>query len=212
MQVQLPLFASPARSLPEGFSYCPDVISADEEKELLAEIAPLPFQEFQFHGFEGKRRVVSFGWRYDFSEHKALPAPEIPPFLRELCRKVQAASGFALDDLQQILVTEYAAGAPIGWHKDRPVFGNVMAFRWRRRAPFGFESPPVTASGSGSPCFWNRVRRTYSRVPRAGLGSIVSRRWMSYAIRSRSEIGGRTEPLQAMRTKRKRNEPARHYR
>jgi alkylated DNA repair dioxygenase AlkB len=28
--------------------------------------------------------------------------------------------------LQQVLVTEYPLGAPIGWHKDRPEFGGVV--------------------------------------------------------------------------------------
>jgi alkylated DNA repair dioxygenase AlkB len=128
-------------ALPDGFGYQPEVISPDEESRLLADIAPLPFREFQFHGFEGKRRVVSFGWRYDFEEHTALPADPIPEFLIELCRKAQAASGFSLPHLQQVLVTEYAPGAPIGWHKDRPFFEDVMGlslaapclFRMRKR-------------------------------------------------------------------------------
>jgi len=139
---QLTLFAPPPRHpLPEGFAYRPDVISIDEETRLLAELAPLPFKEFQFQGFEGKRRVVSFGWRYDFNEHKVLPADPIPEFLREVCRRIQQVSGFDFRDLQQVLVTQYAPGAPIGWHKDRPVFGNVMGlslgsactFRLRKR-------------------------------------------------------------------------------
>ena len=113
-------------ALPPGLLYRPDVLTRDDEGRLLARIADLPFKEFQFHGFEGKRRVVSFGWRYDFSAHKALPAEPIPDFLLELYRKVQAASGFALPDLAQVLVTEYAPGAPIGWHKDRPFFEDVM--------------------------------------------------------------------------------------
>jgi alkylated DNA repair dioxygenase AlkB len=93
---------------------------------LVDQIAELPFKEFEFHGFEGKRRVVSFGCRYDFSQHKALPADPVPPFLLDFYRKVQAASGFVLPRLQQVLVTEYSPGAPIGWHKDRPVFNDVM--------------------------------------------------------------------------------------
>lgn len=101
-------------------------MTRDDEGRLLAQIADLPFKEFQFRGFEGKRRVVSFGWCYDFSEHKALPADPIPDFLLELYRKIQAASGFALPNLAQVLVTEYAPGAPIGWHKDRPFFDDVM--------------------------------------------------------------------------------------
>src|SRR5438105_332537 len=98
---QLMLFARPSAPLPEGFVYEPDVISPDEESRLLREITPLPLKEFRFHGFEGKRRVVSFGWRYDFSEHKAVPADPIPPFLLEGFRKVQAASGFTLPDVEQ---------------------------------------------------------------------------------------------------------------
>ena len=93
---------------------------------MLAKLERLPFKEFQFHGFEGKRRVVSFGSRYDFTERRALPADPIPLFLLEVCHRVQAVSGFTLRNLEQVLVSEYAPGAPIGWHKDRPVFGNVM--------------------------------------------------------------------------------------
>src|ERR1041385_6579916 len=115
---QLMLFTRPPVTLPEGFVYRPDVISADEESWLLCEITSLPFKEFQFHGFEGKRCVVSFGWRYDFSENKAVPADPIPPFLLELFQKVQGITGFAVPDIEQVLVTEYAPGAPIGWHKD----------------------------------------------------------------------------------------------
>jgi alkylated DNA repair dioxygenase AlkB len=102
------------------------VISPDSERSLLREIAPLPFKEFQFHGFEEKRRVVSFGWRYDFSENKALPADPIPPFLLEVFPKVHGVIGFAVPDLEHVVVTEYAPGAPVGWHKDKPVFGDVM--------------------------------------------------------------------------------------
>ena len=69
----------------------------------MADIQRLPFKEFQFHGFEGKRRVVSFGWRYDFSQHRALPADPIPAFLRQTCLKVQTASGFPLPELEQVL-------------------------------------------------------------------------------------------------------------
>jgi len=147
---QLSLFSPRSRTLPEGFSYCPDVISTDAESRLLAEIAPLPFKEFQFHGFEGKRRVVSFGWRYDYTEHKALPADPIPPFLREVCRNIQAASGFYLPEVEQVLITEYAPGAPIGWHKDRPVFGNVMGLSLASPCTFRLRK----AEGGGK---WQRV-------------------------------------------------------
>ena len=68
--------------LPEGFRYAPSLLDAAEEQALLAEIRALPFRDFEFHGFVGKRRIVSFGWRYDFNggglsktgaPHDALP-------------------------------------------------------------------------------------------------------------------------------------------
>jgi alkylated DNA repair dioxygenase AlkB len=134
-----PMPVDPA--LPPGFLYCSEAITLDEELRLLERIADLPLKEFQFHGFEGKRRVVSFGWRYDFSEHKALPADPIPDFLLETHRTVQAASGFALPHLAQVLVTEYSSGAAIGWHKDRPFFEDVLGVSLGSACNFRLRKP-----------------------------------------------------------------------
>ena len=131
----------PLSDLPEGFRYKSDLIDIDVERYLIESMLALDFAPFQFHGFEGKRRVVSFGWRYDFSEHKALPAEPIPDFLLEMHRQVQAASGFALEDLAQAPVTEYAPGAPIGWHKDRPFFGDVMGLSLASACNFRLRKP-----------------------------------------------------------------------
>ena len=40
--------------------------------------------------------------------------------------RAEALAGTAPGGLQQVLITEYAAGAAIGWHKDRSVFGDVV--------------------------------------------------------------------------------------
>jgi alkylated DNA repair dioxygenase AlkB len=79
-----------------------------------------------------------------------VPADPIPDFLLELYRNVQAASGFALPDLAQVLVTEYAPGAPIGWHKDRPFFGDVMGLSLASACNFRLRKP--LAEGK-----WQRV-------------------------------------------------------
>ena len=47
--------------LPTGFRYQEDLLEREVEHKLLVEIERLPFAPFQFHGFEGKRCVVSFG-------------------------------------------------------------------------------------------------------------------------------------------------------
>lgn len=54
-------------NLPEGMRYRAQLIARAEEKALIARVRELPFKEFDFHGFKGKRRTVSFGWQYEFS-------------------------------------------------------------------------------------------------------------------------------------------------
>jgi alkylated DNA repair dioxygenase AlkB len=86
----------------------------------------LPFRAFEFHGFTGKRRTVSFGWRYDFNGGGLTKTEDMPDFLSSLRARAEWFAGTAPGDLQQVLVTEYCPGAAVGWHKDRSVFGDVV--------------------------------------------------------------------------------------
>ena len=125
MPDQLDIFgAGPA--LPEGFRYAPDLLSRDAERALLAEFEALPFREFEFHGYTGKRRVVSFGWKYDFAARVLHEADDMPPFLVALRETAAAVAELAPGALQHVLVTEYGPGAAIGWHRDKDVFGEVV--------------------------------------------------------------------------------------
>ena len=66
---------------------------------------------------------------------------DMPGFLLPVREKAAAFANISADALQQVLVTEYGPGAAIGWHRDRPVFGDVVGlsllssctFRLRRR-------------------------------------------------------------------------------
>ena len=113
-------------SFPEGFVYQTEVLSPADEQVLHHEIEKLPFQEFDFHGFLGKRRVVSFGWKYDFAAATLRQADPIPDFLVAARRKAAAAVNRTPEMFEQVLVTEYSPGAGIGWHKDKAVFGEVI--------------------------------------------------------------------------------------
>jgi alkylated DNA repair dioxygenase AlkB len=124
-QHQADLFSTFPR-LPEGFRYRPDLIDQAAERELVGFFASLPFREFEFHGFLGRRRVVSFGWRYDFNEGGLRPAEPIPDFLHPVRREAAAFAGKEEAVFAQALVTEYPPGAAIGWHRDRSVFGDVI--------------------------------------------------------------------------------------
>jgi alkylated DNA repair dioxygenase AlkB len=146
---QQPLFESslPAPRAPDGFAYRPDFLSPEEEAQLAAWLATQPFQAFQFRGYEGKRRVVSFGWRYDFTRSHLEQADDMPAELLAVRARAAEFVGLAPEDLQQCLLNEYLPGAPIGWHRDRPIFEKVVgisllapcSFRFRRRVGEGFE-------------------------------------------------------------------------
>jgi len=155
MKSQLTLFgAQPtAPALPDGFKYEPEIITRDEEKKLVEHIRELPLKEFEFHGFIGKRRTVSYGWKYSFADAKLYKSDDIPPFLVSLREVAAQFAGVDARQLQQVLVTEYDAGAAIGWHRDKSVFGDVIGisllsavpFRLRRKAGNGWERVTVTA-------------------------------------------------------------------
>src|SRR5437868_9569508 len=147
------MFSGAEPALPDGFIYRERVLSADAERALVDEIRTLPLREFEFRGYTGKRRVVSFGWRYDFNDAVLHKADDMPPFLRALREAAADVAGLAPDALQHVLVTEYGAGAGIGWHRDRDVFGEVVGislvapctFRLRRAVGESWERVSITA-------------------------------------------------------------------
>jgi len=108
-----------------GFQYHAEFLSPAEEQELLTWLPSLHFRAFEFHGFEGKRRVVSFGWKYDFAARRMVAADPLPGEVDPIRRRAAHTFKLQEDDFEQLLVTEYGPGAAIGWHKDKPTFGIV---------------------------------------------------------------------------------------
>ncbi|WP_454855613.1 alpha-ketoglutarate-dependent dioxygenase AlkB [Rhizobium binxianense] len=135
------LFASTLPKLPDGFRYEAEIVPEDLQSDLVRVIPQLPLKPFDFHGFEGRRRVASYGWKYDFETGRLSTADPIPAILLPVRKIAAAFAGVEPDRLQQALVSEYAPGAPIGWHRDKQVFGRVVGisllsactFRLRRR-------------------------------------------------------------------------------
>ena len=150
MLSQLSLFEHQPE-LPEGFRYHQDLLNGEEEHTLVGEIERLPFKEFAFHGFTGKRRVVSFGWQYDFNHAKLREAAPIPASFLPVREKAAELAGLAQQDLAHLLVTEYRPGAAIGWHKDRHIFADVIGisllspctFRFRKKTGKGWQRASV---------------------------------------------------------------------
>lgn len=136
---------------PDGFLYCEGLVAPDEERGLAERLSALAFAPFEFHGFIGKRRVISFGWRYVFDGSGLTRGDPIPEFLLPVRTVAAGFAGLAPEALEHVLVTEYAPGAGIGWHKDRSVFGDTIGIsllapcrlRFRRRRPDGWERSAI---------------------------------------------------------------------
>jgi alkylated DNA repair dioxygenase AlkB len=129
-----------------GLAYRAEFVAREQESALVERLALLAFKPFEFRGYLGRRRVISFGVRYDFSDGKMHDAPEIPAFLLPLRGLAAKFAGIEPAALRQALVTEYQPGAGIGWHRDRPGFDDVIGvsllspcrFRLRRRQRAGW--------------------------------------------------------------------------
>lgn len=138
------LFGAP---LLPGLAYGEDLITAREEADAIAAINACGLTPFRFQGFLGKRVTASFGWNYDFDNGAFARADPIPDWLLSLRDRAAAFAGLAAEDLVQTLLIRYDPGAGIGWHRDRPLFADVIGIslgqpatlRFRRRKPGGFE-------------------------------------------------------------------------
>jgi alkylated DNA repair dioxygenase AlkB len=113
-------------ALPPGFAYRAEFLSRQEERDLLREVQRLTFSAVEMRGVVARRRTAHFGWTYGFYARRAAPGPEIPDFLRSYAERIAAWASIEPDAFAEVLVTEYPEGAPIGWHRDAPAFGDVI--------------------------------------------------------------------------------------
>jgi alkylated DNA repair dioxygenase AlkB len=147
---QQDLFA-PDPAWPAGFAYQADLIAPADEAALLRNVEALSFQPFDFRGFLAKRHVAWFGWRYDYAGGQLRDSAPIPSFLLPLRARAAAFAGVKPESLQQVLINQYAPGAGIGWHRDKQMFGDVIAvslaapctLRLRRKQGNGWERTSV---------------------------------------------------------------------
>jgi alkylated DNA repair dioxygenase AlkB len=109
-----------------GFDYNDDLVAAATQAALIHQINRLPLEAFDFHGFKANRRVVSYGWRYDFTSARLVEIGQIPEWLFPLREIVGHFAKSPAENFAQVLISEYAPGAGIGWHKDKAVFDRIV--------------------------------------------------------------------------------------
>jgi alkylated DNA repair dioxygenase AlkB len=130
-------------SLVSGYVYEPEFLSEAEEAALTEKIQTLPLQEAEYKQFRAKRRIKSYGGRYDYSANRLLEAEPIAAFLHPLRERVANWTGRSAGHFAQALVAEYAPGTQLGWHRDVPnfelvvgiSFGSACRMRFRRYPP-----------------------------------------------------------------------------
>jgi alkylated DNA repair dioxygenase AlkB len=148
---QLELFTS-STAEPAGLCYASDFVGAQTEQELIGQIAALPLKPFQFGQYEGKRRVASFGFSYDYATRRLQEGQPIPGWLTSIISQVESFGG-PETHIRQVLCTEYDTGVGIGWHRDRPHFdrvfglslGSACKIRFRRAMDQGWQRFTIDA-------------------------------------------------------------------
>ena len=152
-----------------GLTTREELVTSEEERELIEHIGRLALSPFRFQGFTGKRLTTSFGWAYDFDKGRIGETDPIPDWLQPL--QIQAAEFARLpaDRLVQALVIRYDPGAGIGWHRDRPVFDEVVGISlgspttltFRQRTPSGFRRVKVPLPPRSAYHLKGEVRRDW---------------------------------------------------
>ena len=129
----------------EGFLYRAAFITPDEEVALLDRIRALEFHDMKMRGVVARRRVIHYGVKYSFETFRASEGPPMPQFLLRLRDRAAAFAGVSPQAMAEALLTEYAPGAPIGWHRDAQPFDIVVGISLLSACRFRFRRGTVGA-------------------------------------------------------------------
>jgi DNA oxidative demethylase len=113
-------------ALPAGLLYAPDFLTEGEEAGLVDELEELEFEEIRMRGQTAKRTVRHFGLDYDYERWQVTPTEPLPESFEWLRERAAGLVDRKPDDLAEVLMTRYPPGAGIGWHRDAPMFREVI--------------------------------------------------------------------------------------
>ena len=112
-----------ATPLPAGLVYCPDFMTPEEEGKAIAFLEGLEFETITMRGQAARRTVRHYGHRYDYGGRAVVEAEPLPEELVWIRDRLAGPMQCAPEELSQVLVQRYPAGAGIGWHRDADTFG-----------------------------------------------------------------------------------------
>ena len=131
MSLQLPLIDTETASAPIGLEYRPEFLDASQEDGLLAHIDDSEWLT------DLSRRVMHFGYKYDYTSRRLDETARIgplPEWLAQLSNRVRGAASEEAKQLldpdqpfEQAIINEYLPGQGIAPHIDRDCFGPLVA-------------------------------------------------------------------------------------
>ncbi len=131
MSLQLSLIDTDTAAAPMGLEYHGDFLAVSEEERLLAHIDDSEWLT------DLSRRVLHFGYKYDYTNRKLDEAARIgplPEWLTQLSTLVREAASEEAKQLldpdqpfEQAIINEYLPGQGIAPHIDRHCFGPIVA-------------------------------------------------------------------------------------
>lgn len=101
-------------------------LDPEEERTLIALIQGWPLEAMRYKAYTARRRVLSFGGKYDYDANRLQESAPIPPELEPLRAKLASWLGIESSAFTQVLVAEYSEGTPLGWHRDVPDFEDIV--------------------------------------------------------------------------------------
>lgn len=188
---QYKLFDAPL-SLPNGLLYHPNFITPDEEELLISFIQAVPLRhptDGPEDAYFAKRRIINFGWKYDFEHNRLIPGPPLPKFLQRFARRIEKWMDLPRGSVVEALVNEYTPGSALGWHKDTETFEHIIGIsltgwaRMRFRPIAKVNDPKKVVSLELEPCsaylMQNAVRHNWQH-------SVAKTKTLRYSITFRT--------------------------
>jgi alkylated DNA repair dioxygenase AlkB len=106
--------------------YHPELLTVDEERELLHNLDSLRFDPIVMHGQAAKRTARHYGLDYDYTTRTPKEGEPIPDWILPIRARAAGLAGHEPEELVEVLVQRYPPGSTIGWHRDAPAFDTVI--------------------------------------------------------------------------------------
>lgn len=185
-QQRLQLVDNPARPVEEpdipGLAYISEFLSPDEAEALSGWLDAQPPEAWIR---DLSRRVIHYGWRYDYTKRSVSPDSYIGPLperFAALAERLHRETGQFAEIPSQVIVNEYEPGQGIAMHTDHHAFGPTVA--------------TISLGDSWSMEFLHeRTGRNETRVLEVGSALVLSgearREWRHGIAKRKKEPDGR---------------------